>query len=87
MTLRYRTTEWDPPRRLVLSAESRLLRSVDAIRVEPREGGSLVTYDARLTLKGIARFLDPALGILFRRIADRAVPGLQRALHAELVGA
>jgi hypothetical protein len=86
MTLRYETAEWEPPHRLVLRAETRLLRSVDEIRVEPHDSGSLVTYDAALTLKGIARYLDPALGILFRRIGDRAVPGLRRALHAELVG-
>jgi hypothetical protein len=38
-------------------------------------------------LRGIARILDPALGVLFRRIGDRAVPGLRRALRAEVVGA
>ena len=86
VTLRYRTIAWDPPRRLVLRAESRLLCSLDEIRVEPRDDGSRVTYDATLTLKGVARLLDPALGILFRRIGDRAIPGLRRALHAEVVG-
>jgi hypothetical protein len=87
MTLRYASAEWDPPRRLVLRAETRLLCSVDEIRVEPHNEGSLVTYDARLMLRGIARILDPALGVLFRRIGDRAVPGLRRALRAEVVGA
>jgi hypothetical protein len=87
MTLRYETAEWDPPQRLILRAETRLLRSVDEIRVEPHDGGSLVTYNAQLMLKGIARILDPALGVLFRRIGDRAVPGLRRALHTEAVGA
>ena len=84
--LHYRTIAWEPPRRFVLRAESRLLCSLDEIRVEPRDGGSRVTYDATLTLKGIARIFDPALGLLFRRIGDRAVPGLRRGLHAETVG-
>ena len=85
MTLRYRTTVWDPPQRFVLHAETRWLQSLDEIRVEPRDGGSRVTYDASLTLKGIGRVFDPALGVVFRRIGDRAVPGLRRALHAESV--
>jgi hypothetical protein len=83
VTLRYRTTEWDPPRRMLLRAETRWLVSLDEIRVEPRAGGSRVTYDASLTLKGIGRLFDPALGVVFRRIGDRAVPGLRRGLHAE----
>ncbi len=85
MTLRYETTDWDPPHRLILRAESRLLLSIDEIRVEPDAVGSRVTYDARLTLKGAAAIFDPLLALTFRRIGDRAAGGLRRALHAETV--
>lgn len=83
MTLRYEVVEWDPPRRLVLRAETGTLRSVDEIRVEPSETGATVTYDAELTLRRVARLANPLLAVAFRRIGDRAARGLRGALEAE----
>lgn len=82
LTLRYETVEIDPPRRVRVRAETSTLRSVDVITVEdhPR-GGCVVTYDAELSLKGLLRLGDPLLGLVFRRIGDRAAAGLRRALE------
>lgn len=66
---------------VVLRAESRLLTSVDTITVRPAAGGSTVTYDADLALRGVARLLDPLLALVFRRMARRATAGLRTALH------
>ena len=86
-TMRYETTEFTPPRRLVIRAETPLLFSVDEVRVEPDGTASVVTYDAQLTLKGAARVLDPLLAFVFRRIGDRAAAGLRRELGAQSVAA
>ena len=83
MTLRYETTAYDPPRRIEVRAESSSLLSIDVVTVEPvTDGaGSIVTYDATLTFRGLARLADPLLALGFRRIGDRAAAGLRTALE------
>jgi carbon monoxide dehydrogenase subunit G len=83
LVLRYEVKEWDAPHRLLLVAETVLLQSVDEIKVEPADGGSVVTYDARLNLRGMLSLGDPLLGLAFRRIGDRAAAGLRRVLGGE----
>jgi hypothetical protein len=78
--LRYDTVEYDAPTRVVVKARSRLLTSRDAITVEPAGDGSVVTYDARLTLNGPLGIADPLVGRSFTRIAERAADGLVLAL-------
>ncbi|MFM8973081.1 MAG: SRPBCC family protein [Actinomycetota bacterium] len=80
LTLRYETTAYEPPSRIEVRAASSLLTSVDVVTVEPSGGGSLVTYDATLTLRGPARLGEPILALGFRRIGDRAAAGLRAAL-------
>lgn len=83
LVLRYEVVEWDAPRRLLLVARTRALQSIDEIRVEPADGGAVVTYDARLDLRGALRIANPLLAVAFGRIGDRAAAGLRRALGAE----
>ncbi len=78
--LRYRTTRYESPTTVVVRAESRMLTSLDTITVVPEGTGSIVTYDAVLTLNGPLGLADPLVGIGFRRIAGRAAGGLIRAL-------
>ena len=85
LTLRYVTTEYDPPRHVVVRAESRVFTSLDRIHVEPDGTGSLVTYDAELRLNGPLGIFDLLLRPAFDRIATRADEGLQRALDGEKV--
>lgn len=80
--LEYEITEFDSPRRLVLRAENATSVSEDTVEVEARAGGSEMTYDARLTLKGIARLFDPVFGLAFKRLGDNAAAGLRRELGA-----
>ena len=81
--LRYRTTRFDPPTSIVALAESRFLTSLDTITVEADAEGSIVTYDAKLTLNGLLGVADPILGLSFGRIGDRATVGLVRVLDGE----
>ncbi len=85
LTLRYVTTEYDAPRRVVVRAESRMFTSLDRIDVEPDGAGSLVTYDAELCLNGPLGVLDVVLRPIFDRIGRRADEGLQEALGGEKV--
>jgi hypothetical protein len=78
--MRYEVQEYDPPKRLVLVARTPRLTSVDTISVETSGGGSVVTYDATLTLRGALRLFDPLLRLAFGVIGDRAAAGLRRAL-------
>jgi hypothetical protein len=86
MVLRYHVVEWDAPRRLLLVARTRTLRSVDEIRVDPAGEGAVVTCDAWLGMRGVLRVADPLLALAFGRIGDRAAAGLRRALGGEPAG-
>ncbi len=81
--LEYRIVEFDRPQRVVLSAENSMACSTDAIEVAPSQGGgSILTYDARLELKGVLTLFNPVFGLSFRRIGDRAIVGLRSTLAA-----
>jgi carbon monoxide dehydrogenase subunit G len=85
LTLRYQTTHYDPPTTIVARAQSRLLTSLDTITVRDHGAGSVVTYDAELTLNGPLGLADPLLRLSFKRIGDRAATGLIAALDGERV--
>ena len=78
--LTYRTTEFRRPQRVVLLAETPTVVSEDTITFADADGGTEITYHANLRLKGLMRFADPLLGLLFRRLGDNAVAGLRREL-------
>jgi hypothetical protein len=83
--LRYEVTEFIPGHRFTLIADNGRFRSVDVISVERGGEGAVATYDATLTFSGSLRFLSPLLGPFFKRIADKAGAGLERALDGKLV--
>lgn len=78
--LSYVLVEFDRPTRAVAEANTRRLRSYDIIEIAPANGGSTVTYDATLELKGLFKLLSPVLALLFDRIGTKADEGLQAAL-------
>lgn len=93
MTMRYVTTEFEDPTRLVVVSESKNLKSVDVITVRAadeadseasddpsHDGGSVVTYDAELTMSGALALADPALELAFNKIGDAAAEGMVDAL-------
>ncbi len=81
LTLRYRLVTFERPNLVVAEAKSRLLTSLDRIEVRADgDSGSIVTYDAELTLNGALSIADPLLGPVFDRIGERAAAGLVDAL-------
>jgi carbon monoxide dehydrogenase subunit G len=81
--LEYVVTELDPPARVTVRGENGAVVSLDTMTFEDSpSGGTRVTYDADLTLKGPLKLADPALKLVFKGIGDRAADGLRRALDA-----
>ncbi len=83
LTLRYEITDYEVPTTVVARAKSAWLTSLDTITVRAADSGSIVTYDAELTLNGPLGLFDPILGLGFDRIGDKAAAGLIRALEGE----
>ncbi len=81
----YRTIEYDRPERMVAEAVTSRLRSYDIIEVAERDGGSAITYDATLELKGLFKLGEPIMKVVFNRIGDAAAGGLESALKGKLV--
>ena len=77
----YRITEWDPPRRVVLKGDGERTSAVDRISFLPSAQGTSVEYQADIRMKGIYRVAEPFLGKLFRKVGDGAVEGLDRRLR------
>ena len=84
--LDYRIVTFDRPHRVVLLGESDTIRSEDTVTVVPAaDGGSILTYDAELRLKGSFALANPVLGLFFDRIGDKGVAGLRRTLGGPVV--
>ena len=77
----YAVVAYDAPHSITLRGENATVVSLDTIAFQPTAGGGTrVSYDADLTLKGPLRLGDPLLRLVFNRIGDRAVAGLRAAL-------
>ena len=77
---RYRVTELEDGRRIVLSGDGEKATSVDEIDVEPADSGSLITYTAEIKLKGVRRLAEPLLKPMLGKTADEALAGLKQTL-------
>lgn len=80
-TLVYETIEIEEPRKVVLQAETGTFTSLDTMTFDLRPGGgTLVTYDADLAMKGVAKLAELPMRLAFRRIGDAARDGLRNRL-------
>jgi carbon monoxide dehydrogenase subunit G len=79
-TLIYRIVEYDPPTAVTFRGENASAVSLDRITFEPSDGGTRVTYDADLTLKGWLRVADPLLALAFKRVGDQALAGMRKTI-------
>ena len=81
--LTYRVVEFDPPKAVTLRGENSSVVSLDRMTFEPAGEGTLITYDAELSLKGPMKLADPLLGLAFKRVGDRALAGLRQTLKGK----
>jgi carbon monoxide dehydrogenase subunit G len=79
-TLVYRIVDYDPPNAVTFRGENASVVSLDRITFEPSAGGTRVTYDADLRLKGWLTVADPLLGLAFKRVGDHALTGLRETI-------
>lgn len=70
----------DQPGRVVLVADAGTFTSHDTITVGSDAQGTVVSYDAELTLRGPARIMDLPLHLAFQVIGRRAEAGLRAEL-------
>ena len=85
LPLEYRITALERPSRVVLRGGNGSLVSIDEITLAPREGGTRVTYEARLELAGAAKLAEPLLQRLFQSVGRKAARGLrERASRGDL---
>jgi carbon monoxide dehydrogenase subunit G len=82
MPLEYAITRYERPHSLILEGGDDTLRSLDELTFTGREGGTRVTYEARLELRGLRRFADPLLDVAFQVIGRFAARGLRERLAA-----
>jgi len=80
--LTYRIVEYHPPSAVTFRGESPTVVSLDRITFEPSNGGTRITYDADLALKGALKLADPLLRVAFKRVGARALAGLRSTLEA-----
>ena len=80
LPLRYEVVRFDPGEVVALEASARWFRSYDVITVTPAGSGSVVTYDALLELRSLAKLAAPFMGRAFKKIGDDAAANLRRVL-------
>jgi polyketide cyclase/dehydrase/lipid transport protein len=81
--LTYVVVRHDPGEQVTLRGENATVVSLDTMRFsDTPSGGTRVSYEADLTLKGRLRALDPLLRLAFNRLGDRAAAGLRSELDA-----
>ena len=80
-TFRYDVVDWQPPHRVVLSASNAVMRLRDEIVLDRIEVETLITYDARITLRGPLKVFDGWLERRFRPMGERAAAGLRERVQ------
>lgn len=80
-TIVYRVVEIDAPHRIVLVGDAPRYSVRDTITVEPDGTGSAVTYEARITLRGVLKLAGPLVQRGFRKAGDAAIAGLRPRLN------
>lgn len=76
----YETLEATRPEKIVLRAETPTFVSLDTITIARSGEGTLLTYDALVSLRGPLKLADPLLAIGFNRTAAKAAAGLRERL-------
>ncbi len=78
--MEYVVTVLEPLRRVVLEGHGGSVHAVDDIRFEPTPTGTRIDYTADLSFDGLTGLVEPLMGPLLRRVGERALQGLRRAL-------
>ena len=86
MEMRYVITEYNPGHKIILEGRGSRVHAIDVIDFVDENGGTLITYTAKLSLTGLGRFVEPLLASRLRQVGSDAVAGM-RAWIRELEAA
>ena len=84
VALDYETTDFVPPRQVVLTFKGGNITGTDTVTVNRTADRTRLVYSVDFRLKK-ARLLAPLVAPLFRRAADKALAGLAKALEGTVV--
>jgi hypothetical protein len=79
--LHYEVTDWKAPHRVVLEATKPWMHLHDEIVIDRVAADTLITYDARITLRGPLKVFDKFLDKKFRTVGERAAAGLRERVQ------
>jgi hypothetical protein len=82
LPLVYEIVEFDRLRRVVLSAQHKMLHALAAIQVTPSPTGTLLTYEASIAGLGPFAAADPLLARALRRNGTKAEASLRAKIDA-----
>ena len=83
MPFTYTVTAFEQNRRIVLDGVGKKATSSDTIAFDRAgDGSTRITYTADFKLKGVLRLAEPFLGGTFRKLARKALAGLEAELGA-----
>lgn len=77
----YEITRYEPNRLVVLAGTGDKVDATDEIEFEDDDGGTRISYTAKLDIHGPLGWITPLLGPVLRRIGARAMDGLRETLH------
>jgi hypothetical protein len=81
MRMPYQVVDLEQGRRIALEGQNDDFAWRDEITFDPiPNGGTIITYDARLDLKGLLGVGQPVLYFAFRRAGNQAIDGIKRLL-------
>ena len=78
----YEIVEFDRLRRVVLTAEYKMIRSPAAIEVTPAPGGTRLTYESAIIGLGPLAAADPLIARALRRSGTKAEANLRTTIEA-----
>jgi hypothetical protein len=84
VTLHYETVTYDAPTRVTLRAVHPMMELVDDITIDVVDGTTTVTYDATVTMRGVARVFGPLVDRGFAKTAEKGAAGLRARLERPL---
>ena len=79
-SLIYEVVEYTPNKMVRLRGENKDIVAVDTLTVEQTNNGTRFTYEARFTMKGLAKLATPFLRKAFDKLAIDAEEGLKKVL-------
>lgn len=81
--VRYETTVYERPTRVVLVGRNSRFTGTDDIGIAPDGNGTRVTWNADFQMRGVAKLLQPFMTGIFEKLSVEAMDGLEATLGSD----